>query len=55
MKKGRNFLKEHQKSQRLIFMESMTDLSDSDTEKFDQSVRLVKKMMAKNIRKSKKG
>lgn len=51
--KGRNFLKEHQKSQRLIFMESTTDLSDSDTEKFDQSVRLVKKMMAKIFEKQK--
>lgn len=51
--KGRNFLKEHQKSQRLIFMESTTDLPDSDTEKFDQSVRLVKKMMAKIFEKQK--
>ena len=44
---------ESQKSQRLIFMESTTDLSDSDTEKFDQSVRLVKKMMAKIFEKQK--
>lgn len=35
------------------FMESTTDLSDSDTEKFDQSVRLVKKMMAKIFEKQK--
>ena len=34
-------------------MESTTDLSDSDTEKFDQSVRLVKKMMAKIFEKKK--
>lgn len=45
--KGRNFLKEHQKSQRLIFMKNTTDLSNSDTEKFDESVKIVKKMMAK--------
>lgn len=45
--KGRKFLKEHQKSQRLIFMECTTDLSDSDTRKFDESVQIVKKMIAK--------
>ncbi len=45
--KGRKFLKEHQQSQRLIFMKCTTDLSNSDTEKFDESVQIVKKMMAK--------
>ncbi|OUO39342.1 MarR family transcriptional regulator [Megamonas hypermegale] len=45
--KGREFLKEHQKSQRLIFMKCTTDLSNSDTKKFYESVQIVKKMMAK--------
>lgn len=45
--KGRKFLKEHRQSQRLIFMKCTTDLSNSDTEKFDESVQIVKKMMAK--------
>lgn len=45
--KGKKFLNEHQKSQRTILMESITDLSDSDIQKFDESVKIVKKMIAK--------
>ena len=51
-KQGNDFLEEHQQQRRLNFIQYMTDLSDEDVIKFDESVKNVKKMIKKMFEES---
>lgn len=44
---GKKFFEEHQQKQRDNFVQYITDLSDSDAERFDESVKIVKLMISK--------
>lgn len=51
---GLNLILEHRKKQQVNFTNYITDLSDSDAEKFDESVKIVKLMISKMFDKAEK-